>query len=423
MLSLYKILIFLATPLLYALLLWRQFKGKEDPNRIKERRGIPSLPCPKGHLIWLHAASVGEAQSALILIDHIQKINGAIHFLVTSGTVTSATLMAARLPPRAFHHYVPLDHPVWVNKFLDHWQPDLVLWMESELWPTMLDTLRRQNIPAILVNARLSDTSFARWKMFRFFAKKILSTFHLIITQTQKDADRFLILGAKQAIPTDNIKYSAHTLPCDEKDLSLLQQQIGNRPLWVYASTHDGEEALACALHDSLKITLPNLLTIIVPRHPERRDALKEIHPALTFRGANKALPTDQTNIYIADTLGELGLFYSLAPIAMIGRSFSHDGGGGHNPIEAAQLNCAIITGKKIQYQKEIFDALINANAAIQVQDKQEFEEKLRLLLTDNTIREDYQKRAADFALSKNKAVDDVMELIKPFLPKGQRHV
>ncbi len=422
MLNLYKILVYLLTPFLWALLFVRKIKGKEDTARIKERRGIPSLPCPQGHLIWIHAASVGEAQSALILINRIQKISGNIHFLVTSGTVTSATLMAARLPAKAFHQYVPLDHCSWVNRFLDHWQPDFVLWMESELWPATLDNLKRRNIPLLLINARLSDTSFIRWKIIQPVAKKILNCFNLIITQTEKDAERYNALGASKVIATDNIKYSAATLPHDAADLEQLQHDLKDRPIWLYASTHEGEEAIACRIHDALKHAFPNLLTILVPRHPERRDALKMLHPNIVFRGTEKNLPTDTTEIYIADTLGELGLFYRLSPIAMIGRSFSNDGGGGHNPIEAAQLNCAVITGANIQYQSAIFQALHDQDAVLQVHTEAAFQETLTTLIKDNTLREQYQTRAFNFAQSKNKAVDDVIEQIKPFLPMGGSH-
>lgn len=423
MLKLYKILIFLSTPLLYGLVFWRQINGKEDPARVTERYGIPSLPCPQGHLIWLHAASVGEAQSALVLIDRILKINGNINFLVTSGTVTSATLMTTRLPPKAFHQYVPLDQSLWVNRFLDHWQPDLVLWMESELWPTMLDNLRQRNISTILVNARLSDKSFARWKILKRMAKKILSAFCLIITQTPKDAQRFSKLGAISVIATDNIKYSAASLPFDKNSLNALKNAIEDRPLWVYASTHEGEEKLARDIHNNLKEKIPDLLTIIVPRHPDRRDTLIDLHPNIVFRGNQKHFPLKSTELYIADTLGELGLFYSLCPIAMIGRSFSNDGGGGHNPIEAAQLDCAIMTGPNIQFQKEIFKALLDCDAIIQAHTAKEFEEKLLLLLINENLRKDYQNKAYNFSLSKNKAVDDVIEQIKYFLPSGGLNV
>jgi 3-deoxy-D-manno-octulosonic-acid transferase len=423
MLSLYKILVFIATPVLYGLLLFRKINKKEDPKRIKERRGIPSVPCPKGHLIWIHAASVGEAQSALILIEKIQKIEAKIHFLITSGTVTSANLMAERLPKRAFHQYVPLDNPIWINRFLDHWQPDLIFWMESELWPCTLDSIKRRNIPTLLINARLSDNSFNKWKIAKNFAHKILSAFNIIITQTEKDTQRYKKLTTQKVITTDNIKYSAALLPCNETDLKNLNKAIGKRPFWVYASTHEGEETLACDLHEKLKIQYHDLLTIIVPRHPERREILQDIHPKATMRGPSKALPTSQTDIYIADTLGELGLFYRVSPIAMIGRSFSHDGGGGHNPIEAAQLDCAIMTGPNIQFQKEIFDALLNANAAIQVQTAKEFEKQLALLLRNDDLRKTYQENAKNFANSKNKAVDEVMEQIKLFIPREQKHV
>ena len=318
-------------------------QGKEDASRVDERYGHPGKARPKGKLIWLHAASVGEAQSALILIDTLLGRLNDVHILVTSGTKTSASLMEKKLPDRAFHQYYPLDHPAWVQRFLEHWKPNLVFWMESELWPNMLLNIHCRNIPAILVNARLSNTSFRRWNFFKNGAADILQTFSLILTQTARDSVRFQELGAGSVVVTDNLKYSARPLPCPEDAFKPLSAAIGARKTWLFASTHAGEEAMACRLHQILKNAYPDLLTIIAPRHPERGTDVDDLCKAqglkTILRGQDHALPDAETDIYIANTLGELGLFYRLVPIACIGRSFSDDGGGGHNPVEAAQLH------------------------------------------------------------------------------------
>ncbi len=399
-------------------------RGKESDIRLSERKGRSTLPRPTGTLIWIHAASVGEAQSTLILIDTISKQQADIKFLVTSGTLTSAQLMADRLPENAFHQFYPLDYPDWTNSFLNHWKPDLILWMESELWPNMLMQIKNRNIPSILVNARLSKKSYHAWKLFSGSAKKILSTFTLILTQTKTDELRFKNLGAKKVITTDNLKYSAAPLPYSDKELQNIQNIIKNRPTWVFASTHDGEEFLACKIHDILVKKMPDLLTIIVPRHPERRDDIRKTCRAMnlphTFRSDNtnnqKTPPEANTQIYVADTLGELGLFYKLTDIAVIGRSFSNDGGGGHNPIEAAQLGCAVLTGPNIQFQQQLFDEMFAANAAHQVRDKSDLLKQLQTLLTDAATRTKAITHAIEFSKTKTGVIDRVMENLTPLL-------
>lgn len=423
MLVLYKFITALSAPVLGGLLSSRVKKAKEDPKRINERRGITNITRPSGTLIWLHAASVGEAQSALILIKKLSEIKTGLNFLVTSGTLTSATLMANRLPANAIHQFYPLDHPKWVEQFLTHWKPDLALWMESELWPNMLGAVKAHNIPAILINARLSEKSFSRWKILKSIASKILSTFTLILTQTTEDEMRYKELGAREVITTDNLKHSATPLPYNKDDLVNLKNALQERPLWLYASSHSGEEEMSCRLHAELKEKYPSLLTILVPRHPERREEIKNkcalMGLNVLLRGDHKNLPTAQTDIYIADTLGELGLFYTLVDIAMIGRSFSHDGGGGHNPIEAAQLDCAVITGVNVQYQKQLFNEMFAANAAQQAHDETELYTILNTLLSNEFEKQKWISAAKNYAASKENIADKVITHIMPYLKKG----
>ncbi len=411
-----------AQPLLRWLLASRLKQGKEDAKRLPERMGQSTRQRPVGTLVWVHAASVGEAQSALILIDAIGKLDQTIRILVTTGTVTSAQLMEQRLPIFAFHQFAPVDHPDWVDDFMQHWTPDLAIWMESELWPNMLMALQTRKIPTLLINARLSDKSFAAWKRFPQSARKILDTFDLILTQTDDHTKRFKQLGAGNVITTDNIKYSASPLPCDPMTLAAIKLSTHNKKLWVFASTHAGEEDMACRIHKNLKQNIPNLLTIIVPRHPARRDDILKICKSagveFTLRSANTSLPKTGDDVYVADTLGELGLFYTLCPIAVIGRSFSQDGGGGHNPIEAAQLGCVVLTGPNNQYQRPLYDDMARDGAVIEAADEAELTSHLLTLMGDDSAYQTMLNRTQSFIMRKTHVVDEVISSIMPYMKK-----
>ena len=395
-------------------------QGKEDPARLGERMGEASIERPDGALAWFHAASVGESQSTLILVNALLERYPDMNILITTGTVTSAALMEKRLPKRAVHQYYPLDHPKWVAAFLDHWQPDLALWMESEIWPNMLKALKNRNVPAALVNARLSPQSFKRWKLAAGEVKELLSAFGVCLAQTEEDADYFRQLGAPNVTATDNLKYSAAPLPYDERDLKMLKEATDGRPLWLYASTHDAEEEIACRIHRHLQKNIKNLLTIIVPRHPERRieirKACEKYGLKVALRSEGGAAPAADDQIYIADTLGELGLFYRLSPIACIGRSFSSDGGGGHNPIEAAQLGCAILHGPKVQNLARIFEDFDNMGAAIRLKSEQDFQKRLERLFTDSDGLDALQNKATRFAEDKGKVLENVLVALGPLL-------
>lgn len=420
MLQLYKSVSGAGGPLFRALLAARARRGKEVPAHMGERTGKASLQRPDAPLVWIHAASVGESQSALILVERLSALIPGARILMTTGTVSSAGMMRKKLPDGAIHQFYPVDHPAWVSEFLDHWKPNLVLWMESELWPNMLTDIARRGIPAILVNARLSEKSFARWSWIRGAAKEILGAFSLILAQSEKEAERYRLLGAKNVRATGNIKYSARPLPFDDNELKSITGAIGNRPAWLYASSHKGEEALACRVHQKLKAQFSDLLTVIVPRHPERREDIAETcrQAGLSFilRGEGKIPPSHDTDIYVADTFGELGLFYRAAPLACIGRSFSDDGGGGHNPIEASQLNCAVLYGPHVQFQKSLFEDLSNAGGAIGTASETELAGIIRDLLSDPQRLSTMQQRGLEFARSQSKIVDATIELISPYL-------
>ncbi|MGH1376716.1 MAG: 3-deoxy-D-manno-octulosonic acid transferase [Alphaproteobacteria bacterium] len=420
MYKIYKTLTYLSSPILHALLGYRLSNGKELASRVQEKKSIITLPRPHKKLIWFHAASVGEVQSTLIVIKKIETLYPNMAILVTTGTLTSAKLIEPKLPKQAFHQFYPLDHPTWVKRFLDHWRPDMVIWLESELWPNMLSQIKERDIPALLLNAHMSEKSYNTWKKFPSIINNMLMAFRHVLCQTQMDQQRYNELGAQQSYVTDNLKYSAMPLPVNTKSFSDLMEITKDRPIWLYASTHIPEEKIACEIHQRLKNKFPNLLTIIVPRHPERSAEIKEQCSAyeleLCVRGEKHRLPAPTDDIYIADTLGELGLFYSLSSIACIGRSLSSDGGGGHNPIEAAQQECAILHGPNVQNLQQIFDEMHEENAAIQCNNIEELYKSLLDILSNPDKSKELQDNATAYAQKKNGVIDTVMKEIIPLL-------
>jgi 3-deoxy-D-manno-octulosonic-acid transferase len=326
--------------------LWKRKRdGKEDVNRFDERLGVPSVPRTSGKLVWFHCASVGESASVLPLIDEMLHGNAWIQIMVTTGTITSADFMERRLPARAFHQYVPIDKPEYVGEFIDYWQPDLAIWVESEFWPNLLFATKEWGCPMVLLNARMSEGSYEKWSKYRSTARDILRCFDLILPQSREDARKLQNLGAKRVKYLGNLKYGAPALPYDTHELERLQKMIGKRFVWVAASTHQGEEEEIIRAHLKLKERMYSVLTIIVPRHPHRAQEIRTLLPRhlnVSTRSLNERIAED-TDIYIADSIGELGIFYRLAPIVYIGGSLIEH--GGHNPIEAAHLDSAIITG------------------------------------------------------------------------------
>lgn len=421
-LSLYRGFTKIAMPMARLLLRRRLAKGKEDGARIGEREGIASLARPDGPVAWLHAASVGEAQSALVLIERLLAENPDLKMLVTTGTVTSASHLKDRLPDRSFHQYLPLDCPQWVKRFLNHWKPDLAIWMESELWPNLVTATIGRDIPALLVNARMSASSLRIWQRMDGMAKKLISGFRLCLAQTDDQVVRLRKLGAMNISCVGNLKYSAAPLAVVEPDLEALQCEIGTRPVWVAASTHDGEEVLVSNAHTALLSNIPELLTIIVPRHPRR--AVK-IETMLSQRGHNcirrstgKPIELD-TAIYIADTLGELGLFYRLVRIAYIGGSMARH--GGHNPLEAAQLGCAVIHGPDMENFSSVAAALASCHGSAVVGTAQELSYAVRELFEDRDLLARQTEGAAAVAETNRGVIDRVYAAIEPAVNEALR--
>jgi len=416
---LYNVLTWPLAPMAMVYLAQRRKRGKEHPIRFRERRGIASGLRPEGPLAWIHAASVGEATAILGLIEHLLDTRPDLEILVTTGTVTSARLLETRLPARARHQFVPADLPNWTARFLNHWRPDLALWVESELWPNLVFAAHARSIPMVLVNGRLSARSYGRWRHWPGLIGPVLSAFDLCLAQDQHQAERFRSLGARQVAAVGDLKAAAPILPFDRSELLRLRSSIGSRPLWLAASTHAGEEKIAARVHRDLAAKHPGLLTIIVPRHPSRGDAIDAMLTGQALRIARRTRGepvTDDTQVYLADTMGELGLFYRLAGIAFVGGSLVAK--GGHNPFEAARLDCAVLHGPDMSNCTAMAAALAAAGAAETVSGAAALAQAVSALLVDQQLQAERVAAAARVAVANLGILAAVLERLAPWLDR-----
>lgn len=385
-LRLYDAAMRVAEPLVPVILSRRAKAGKEDPARRGERLGIAAVPRPPGELAWIHAASVGELNAVLPLMAALRAGRPSLRFLVTTGTTTSAALAAGRLNAHDIHQYIPLDVPRFVRRFLDHWQPNLAVFTESELWPNLIIGAANRKIPLALVNGRLSVRSYDRWLTQQSISRPLLSRFAVILAQSEKLSRWFSIIGARRTITAGNLKVDAPPLPVDERTLHELQAALGTRPRLLIACTHEGEEEMAADAHRSLTATVPDLCTIIAPRHPERGVAIATLLQArgikVTQRSAGHS-PDTATEIYIADTIGELGTLYRLCPVAYLGKSYGAGPAtkGGQNPIEAIRHGAAVLTGPHVGNFQEIYRALFEHKGAVVVESAAALSAAVRRLL------------------------------------------
>lgn len=363
----------------------RAARGKEERARKSERYGYASAPRPEGPLIWVHAASVGETNAVVPLIREIAR--RGITVLLTTGTVTSATIARSRLENEVIHQYVPLDLKPVVDRFLEYWQPDLALFAESEIWPVTIMELGRRHIPQILVNARLSDRSFRRWSMVPRLASALFENMSLVIAQSETDAQHFQELGALPVLISGNLKADSDMPPADPLTLARLRSQVAGRNTWAAISTFDGEEKAAAQVHRALKSRL-DLVTIIVPRHPERADEVEEMLVGeglkVARRSRSDAIMPD-TDIYLGDSIGEMSLFLQLTEIAFVGRSLTAS--GGQNPLEPAMTGCAILSGGHVGNFRESYQMLARNGSARMVRDTEMLAKAVYYLITNEAAR------------------------------------
>jgi 3-deoxy-D-manno-octulosonic-acid transferase len=414
MLRYYNILSYCLAPLVPWWLKLRALRGKEERGRIAERFGISSYGRPQGMLLWIHAASVGEANSVLTLIHQLRTRFPTVHILLTTGTVTSTALMKQRLPAGVIHQYAPVDTPQATERFIRHWLPDIAWFVESELWPNLVCTARHYFCLMALINARMSTRSFTFWKKHPAAAREMLAGFRIAFAQSEDDASRLRALGIRDVTVNGNLKYDAPVLSCNESELIKMQQMLAGRPIWLAASTHPGEEILIAKAHAMLAKNHPNLLTIIVPRHPDRGTHIARELAAFgqVVQRSTKTPVHKNTAFYIADTLGELGLFYRLSEIVFMGGSLvAH---GGQNPLEPAQLACAIIAGTHTHNFADMYREMYTTDAARQIQDTTQLATLVNLLFTNTHMRTDMQNRAKHFVQSRSGASTAIIDLFSP---------
>jgi 3-deoxy-D-manno-octulosonic-acid transferase len=414
-LTAYRLLTHLASPLLPLWLHARARRGKEDAARLPERFGHASLPRPEGPLLWVHAASVGESQTVLPLLERLLAAWPRLCVLMTTGTVTSAMLLAKRPHPRLFHQYVPVDRPSAVQRFMAYWKPELAFWVESEFWPNLMQAAHAA-CPMLLLNGRVSARSAARWQLFPEASRALMRCFAAQLAASEADAARLSAMGGQAVQAVGNLKFSSPPLAAEARALDGLREATAGRPLWLAASTHPGEETQIAAVHRQLAPRHPGLLTLVVPRHPQRGEAIATELEGQGLRVARRSHSepiTRLTDIYLADTMGELGVFYRLSPLAFIGGSLVPH--GGQNPFEAARLGAAVLYGPHMQNFHDFCLVLEAAGAALSVTDAEALAEQVEALISHPERREACQ-RAAKAAVEEQADVESrVWQALFPY--------
>ena len=417
LLLIYKILSIVLLPLVILIIFFRIYQNKEINTRIKERFAFPSVKKPKGKIIWINASSIGEYLATISLIKKIRKIKPKTKILLTTNTKTSALLAEKITDVNIFHQFTPQDNPLVIKKFLNYWKPSLVLWMESEFWPIILDETKKYGVEMILLNGRMSDKSFKNWSYFKFFFKKIISNFSLILTMSRIDKENFKKLGAKNINFIGNLKFCNEEQHYDKLLEKKAKKLIGNRSVWLAASTHHREEMYAATIHCKLKerLNLKNLLTIIVPRNIKRtskiKKEIKSIVP-LTKLFQSKSIPQN-TEIIIDDSIGQLEMWYKNIKTVFLGKSYPPK--GGQNPIEPARNGCAIISGKMSNFQ-EIENEMLRNKCLINVTNDKEFYSAIANCIQGSVYIKDIRVNAKIYVKSKSFILDKTVKTIQKYL-------
>lgn len=406
-----------------ALTIWlrkRAAKGKEDPSRLSERQGIASQLRPPGDLIWMHAASVGESQMLMPVISRIVAERPDLNFVITTGTVTSANVITPQLPSCAVHQYAPADHPKAVQSFLDHWQPGLAIFAESELWPNMIMEAKARGVPMALINARMSAESIERWaKRGKKSGKALLEGFNLILAADKQTADGLSWLTGREIEGAGNLKDAAPTLPVDKQELKSMKAAIGRRAVWAAASTHAGEEQLIADAVLEIKKSRPKSLLLLAPRHPER---IEEVEAILTGAGltsqrrSDGKMPTPNSDVFIIDGMGHMGLVYSLAKTSFVGGSLVA-GQKGHNPLEPARLGSAVITGIHISSFADTYMGLLAFDGAKRILKPDDLAPAVLAFMKNADARTKQADAALKYAKSRDAVLEYVWSHLEPLLP------
>ncbi|MGI4752625.1 MAG: lipid IV(A) 3-deoxy-D-manno-octulosonic acid transferase [Janthinobacterium lividum] len=418
MMRLYYFLSFLLLPIYFVIIFIRLLIGKEDIRRVKERFAIGKHRQNNGFLIWIHAASVGESMIALNLVDNISKHFPEVRFLVTSWTQSSAKILSSKLPKIATQQLLPIDNIIFTKIFLNNWQPDLGIFIESELWPGTINEAAKQ-CKLLLVNARMSDKSFEAWKKRKGFFQLIVKNFSEVIVQSERDLQKFNELGISNITNLGNVKFANEKLPVNQKELIKLSEYLKNKRVIIFASTHPEDEEIILPIIKNLKKQVINCYIILIPRHPERIKSILDNCIAQDLSATAKSkndLPILTDDLYIVDRFGEMGLFFSIASISFVGGSFKQ---GGHNILEAAHFSNCIIFGPDMSKNTDIAKGVLQSKAAIQIKSGEELLNMLEYLLDPYNSRElkNYQENSLKFVEENQKILDKYLQIITKFFP------
>ena len=417
MYNIYKFLSFIIYLFICLLLFWRVLRGKENNIRCIEKLGYYKVSRPKGKLVWFHAASLGEFNAMLPVIKSISEEYPENHILVTTVTLTAANVAKHNLPENAIHQFAPFDCINIVNRFLKHWKPNLVIWTESEFWPNLL-VLCREKTKLLLINARLSQKSYYRWSYFRSLAEFVLGSFSLILAQNKETKESLEKLGVKNVIYAGNLKFVAANFAFNKMEAKKIKNQLNNRLVLMAASTHPGEEEMFALLHRNLKQQYPDLLTMIAPRHPIRTEEvlkmLNQMKLEVVTRTSREEISAS-TDVFLIDTVGELGLFYHLSEIVCTGGSWSKIG---HSFIEPAKLKNLIIFGSHMENSREVADDFLNREAAIYAKNGIELEKIILEYIKNPEKFNKFKDNGAKIVDEMNQVKEQVLEKIRPYTNK-----
>lgn len=397
---------------------YRERQGKEVRDRRGERYGRSEIARPPGHLVWFHAASVGETNAILPVIEGMKAQRPDLSFLLTTGTRTSARMAKERLGDAAIHQFVPLDAPGFAKRFVQHWQPDAAVFTESEIWPNLLLETSSADIPLLLINARMSKRSYHRWRKRPGLAAPLFNRFDLVLSQNARFARWFKELGARRVDVAGNLKIDAPPLPVKMQAYEQLVEAVEGRRGYIAASTHPGEEEIVADAHRLISSRFEGFLTIIAPRHPERGTAIAEMLKSNGLRVTQrslKELPDSSSEVYVADTIGEMGTFYALCPIALLGGSLVDK--GGQNPIEAIRHGSVVLTGPSCTNFVDVYEGLKSKSAVGVVRSSEELAQNVVELLADEGRLEDLRARGIQAVDDMAGALDLTIAALLAYLP------
>ena len=419
-LYLYRCITFLCKPFVRPVLFLRRRKGLEtsDKKRKKERFGYASIKRPEGKVFWFNAASVGESNSILTLVSEILDKYKDVSVLITTTTLAAANNLEKKLDnKRVFHQFLPIDRRAYVDRFFNYWKPSVGFFVDSDFWPNLILSAKSKKIPLIVLNGRISDRSFVKYKNNLKFCNPLMEAFIYGFGKSEEDMHRLNVMGVKTTTCVGNLKYAGNPLSCDKEELKKLKNMIGDRPVFVASSTHSGEEERLLCAFLAIKKRYPNMLMVIAPRHPARGDEIKTLVEVNRLKVAKRSagdVIKPNTDIYIADTMGELGLFYTLSNVVFVGGSFSST--GGHNPMEPARLHCVVLSGKDVHNFRETYDILVRENCVVMVSDENDLASKVKSFFEHPDIMRQYMNKAFDVAEREAKVLGRVMDKLEPIL-------